>query len=242
MDLTNISADRSWLQKHERLVIVLLGVLLVAFISNKYINYSAEDAKQKAQAAVQTLQLSKQRDDDLKTFMSQQAAQYTQLVQSLQADNRNLVSGIQSRNAALQKQQQSDAKLPLPDIGKRWQQELNIPDGGIQATDKGLLVDDPTARATITELDKIPVLEENFENGKTIVANKDSEIDSLTKLNDLQKTQISGLNDTITKNDQACKLEVDAEKKNSRKQYLRGFKHGGIVGFIVGIFAGHAIP
>lgn len=242
MDLPNLTSEKSWLIRHERLIIVLMAVLLIAFLGNKYVNYSAEEAKQKASIAVQTAQIAKQRDDDLKTFVAQQTTQFAQLVQSLQADNRNKIAEIQNRNATLQRQQQSDAKLPLPDLGKRWQQELNLPDGGVQATDKGLLVDDPSARATVTELEKIPVLEANFENGKTIVANKDSEIDSLNKLNDLQKTQVASLNDTILKNDQACKLGVAAEKANSRKQYLRGFKHGGIIGFIAGIFAGHAIP
>lgn len=242
MDSINLSTELSWFKKHETLILGVGVLLVVLILGNKYVNYDAARTETKAKDAEQVLQLAKQHDDDLKSFMQTQTDQYRQLVTQLQAQNAELVSSIQSRNQALQKQQQQDTKLPLPDLGKRWQQILNLPDGGVQTSGNGLLVNPESATTTVVALEEVPVLRTDLAEGKKLVSNQASQISSLTALNSGYLSQIDGLNGTITKQDEACKAEIKAEQAKTRKAFVRGFKWGAVIGFVGGIFTGHRIP
>jgi hypothetical protein len=235
-----IKPELTWLQKHERLIIVFLVLLFCGWGINKYIDSDAKKADTQAQVALQQLADQKDKDTAVASQVAQLTAQYQQLVATVSQENAQLALAIQQRDAALQKQQTADQNLTPPQLATRWATLVGAPTGAITApASGGLMVTDPVALDTVQQLEQVPVLTLNLTNETTEATADQQEVTKANALNAALTTQVGDLQKTVTDDATACKAQVAAVKADETKSKAHWFKFGFVAGFVSGIFTGH---
>ncbi len=235
-------AELSWIQRHERILIVALVLLTGAFVGSRWIDYAAKSAD--ANVVAVTQQLKDQKDVNVQSALQTQTATaiYQNTISALTQQNSQLANAVAARNGALSKQQASDKALPLSGLALRWASVAGVAPSELTASTTGITISDSGARQTVLELEKVPVLTANLNDATATVA---SQQDALAKGRDLiadYGTQVSGLHTQIMDQDKACKAEVTAVKADARKGKVRWFKAGVVVGFVAGLFVGKKLP
>lgn len=233
---------KTWWQKHERLIIIVLALAGVLFVTNKVLNHSADVDKQKSDIAAQTLSQQKETDKALAAQVAQTQAQYQQLVIQLSQQNAQLVAAVQTRTVVLQQQQAVDRTLPLPDLGKRWVDLVHLQPTDIQPTASGITVSTDGARTTVAQLEKVPVLEANVQDGQTQIANDEKQLTASNIVIASQSNEIDGLKLTVVDQDKSCKTQIATVKAEARKSKLKTFLYGAGVGagLVIGVVL-HAV-
>jgi hypothetical protein len=235
-----IKPELTWLQKHERLIIIFLALLFCGWGFNKYINSEAKKADAQAQVALQQLADQKAKDAADATQVAQMTAQYQQLVVMVTQENAQLALAIQQRNAALQKQQTADQNMTPPQLATRWEGLVGAPAGAITApASGGLAVPEEVALNTVEQLEQVPVLQLNLTNETAIADADQQEITKANALNGALTTQVGDLQKTIADDSTACKVQIASVKADANKSKARWFKFGFVTGFVVGVFTGH---
>ena len=227
----------SWLKTHERLILVVLGLLVAGFLIWKYLDHSAAVADKKSLQADAVLQQQVVINANLAAQVKSQGDTLTQLVVQVSQENAALLQAIQVRSTATVVQQKADKTLPLPELATRWENLASLQPTDITATTSGLVVSDAGSRLTVSALEQLPTLQENLQDTQSILANKDSQISSMTEFQGTLQTQVKGLNLQITDADKACKLQVSAVKADARKSKMKWF----LTGIGIGIGGGVAI-
>lgn len=236
-----VTATETWLQKHERLVIVLIVLIAGLWATRWTLDYKAKKADQQYATAAQQLADQRQKDAAIEGQVSQLKAGYDAVVAQLSAENAQLAAAQRDRVVVLQQQQAADKTMPLPELGNRWAELAGFGSSDITASTNGLSVTDTAARATVTTLEQVPVLTQNLKDETTVAHNAQTQ---LTQANGL----IAGLNDqvgslkvTIADDDKACTAKVNDVKAQANKSKVKWFKIGFVSGFLSGVFAGHHI-
>lgn len=221
-----IKSDLTWLQKHEKVILGIGLLLVVIWLGNKYLNVSADKADAKAAAAQQALDTIKQQNADFQKKVDEQEQQYQVLVGQLTAQNRSLLATIAGRNQAVQTQQKTDASLALPELAVRW--KTLIPEADVQIVNTSVSVSESSARATVQQLELVPVLQANLGDEEKLVANKDQQIAGLTGLTSGLSTQVDGLKTELTAKDTSCKADIAKIKADDRRSKRNWFIKGAI--------------
>ena len=235
-----IKPELTWVQKHERLIIIVLVLLFGAWGINAWINSNAKNADAQAQVALQQLADQKAKDAAQATQVAQLMTQYQQLVATVAAENAQLEAAIQTRNAALQKQQVADQNLTPPQLATRWGTLVGAPVGSITApASGGLAVTETVAVDTVQQLEQVPVLTMDLTNETAVAAADQQEIIKANAVNSALTTQVGDLQTTITQADATCRTQIAAVKADATKSKLKWFKWGVVVGFIGGFATGH---
>lgn len=222
----NTTSALSWLQRHERIVIVFIVLLAGTWIGQKYLNVRADHDKQEASIAAQQLDEQRAKDAQVVAQVNQLNAQYQSVTAQLSQANAQLAAAISNRNITLQKQQTTDKTLPMPDLGNRWAQLAQIAPTDITATQTGISVSDTGARETVDKLETIPVLTSDLQDETTVADNRQAELSKANTLIGGLNTQVSGLNTTIKDEESSCKTEVASVKAQARKSKLKTFGYG----------------
>lgn len=236
---TDATAALTWLQKHERIIIVALVLLAGSWFGDHWLNNTADKDKQQATIAAQQLDEQKTKDTQLASQVSQLTTQYANVTAQLTAANEQLSSAMAQRVVVLHDQQAADKTMPLPDLGNRWAQLASIPPTDITASTAGITVSDTAARQTVEQLEKVPVLTANLQDETTEADNRQKELDNANSLIGGLNTQVSGLKLTITDEETSCKAQVTSANAQARKSKVKWFKVGFITGFVVGFAADH---
>ena len=231
---------QSWLQRHERIVIVALVLLAGSWAFSRYADISAARADARANAAEQTLATQKAADAQNQATIAQVTQQYAAIVQSLQAQNSALANAVASRQASVAAQQRTDSTLPLVDLANRLKTLGNAPEGAVLTTGNYVEFTQPGAVAVVQTLETIPALQADLKDETTLAgaaqaAQKQGEVVIAD-----QSKQIDGLNLTLVDADKQCKAQVAEVKAQARKSKSKLFKVGVFVGFLGGLFAGHS--
>ena len=235
-----IKPELTWLQKHERIIIISLVLLFCGWGINKWINNDAKKADSQAQVAMQQLADQKAKDAQDATQVAQLDAQYQQLVITVTQENAQLAAAIAQRNAGLQKQQTADQQMTPPQLANRWGTLVAAKPNSITvATDGNLEVTETVALDTVEQLEQVPVLTMDLTNETAVASADQQEIDKANALNGALVTQVGDLQTTITKDDAACKAQVASVKADANKSKVKWFKIGFVTGFISGLFTGH---
>ncbi len=218
---------------HERLLIVLslFGVFL--FLGNKYLNASYDAAVAREKSAEQTLQAQKEQNDKLVAQNQQAAAQYQVLLGQVTADNKKLTAEMLQLSQTLAARQKQDAALPLPELASRW--EFLIGTSGISSTGNGLQASPDASRATVQNLESLPVIKQQLADETVLAGDKDKQITSLGGVVDGLNTEVAGLNSQLVDSSKACKAEIAV----ARKSRWKWFKFGFVTGFVGGLATGH---
>ncbi len=222
-----------WLRAHHTvlLIIAVFGTLL--FLGNKYLNASYDAAVAREKSAEQTLQTQKEANDKLAVQNQQAAAQYQVLLGQVTANNKKLTAEMLQLSQTLVARQKQDSTLPLPELASRW--EFLIGTSGISSTENGLQASPDAARATVSNLETLPVIKQQLADETTLASDKDKQISSLGGVVDGLNTQVAGLNSQLVDSSKACQAQI-AVAKRSRWKY---FKAGAVFGFVAGVFTGH---
>lgn len=224
---------KTWLQKHERIVIIILILSALLLGGNKYINYQAEVAKTQATLAAQTLTQQQQANAQIAQQVQATTAQYQQMIATLTQQNTSLAASIGARNTALQTQKQVDSTLPVPDLAKRWQALANVPASDMVATGNAITVNIEGALATVQQLEQLPTLLANLKDTQQIASNRQAELGKADALITGLNTQVTGLNKQITDQDKSCKAEIASVKASARKSKRNWFITGVVTGAAV---------
>lgn len=231
---------KTWLQKHERIILVFLILVAGSWFGNHWLNNTAAKDKLVATATAQQLNDQKDKNAQLSSQVATTAAQYQAMVSSLTQQNAQLASAMSNRTVVLKQQQTVDKTLPLPDLGDRWTTLAGLQPGDLTATQNGITVTDEGARATVTQLEQIPVLTQNLADSQTQVKDGLEELNKADSLIDGLDTQVSGLNVQITDQQTADAAALRSAKASARKSKLGWFLKGiGVGAVAVGYIALH---
>lgn len=226
-----IQSDLSWLQKHERLILIFLTLLLFAFLGNKWMDVTAAKKEAQFEAVSNQVNLDKQVVAELAAQSQADTKKYQEMVDQLQKQNIALLSTIQSDNIALKQRQVADQALPLPDLAKRWETLVNKE--GIMATPTGVNVTPEVSQVTVSQLEEVPILHDQLNKGAQLVENDEALLNQSQAVNlDLTKELKSDTLLLVDK-DKQCQAEIAAlkasDRKSKRNWFLRGMVTSGII-------------
>lgn len=221
----------SWLKAHERMIIVFMVLLVGCFLGNKWLNADAAKKDAAYEALAQRLEDQKSINDKNAAQTQAQMAQYQVIVETQGRQIAALTGAITARDAALKHKQEQIASMTLPQVAQEWEKALNLPSGALPIQGDTVVVAEPIARSTVSQLAKTTVLEQDLTDEKAIVAGTRAQLDGANGVIGSQVTEIAGLNATLVLQDQTCKAEVAKVKADGRKSKRNWF----IAGFIAGI-------
>lgn len=230
---TFVTTTETWLQKHERIIIVFLVLLAATWLGNKWLNVSADRAKQASNIATQQFTAQKANDTALAAQVAQINGQYRVLTFELAQQNAKLASAMTNRTVTLKKQQVTDSTLPVVELDTRWSSLVGFAPNELVVGPTGVTVSDTGARQTVEELEKVPVLTSNLKDETTVAQNQQTELDKANLLVGGLNQQVSSLNLTVTDAQKACTAETNSlkasDRKGKRNWFLRGLAIGGAV-------------
>lgn len=221
----------TFIKAHEKMALII-GVLLVClFLGNKFVNYEAEKDKLAANSANLILQQQIDANKQNAVQVTQLLGQYSVIASAVARQNALTASAINNRNQSLKTQINANSSLSLVELAQRWKNLANVPDSDILVNNNAISLTDAGSRATVNQLEQVPVLTANLKDTQGIVANKDLQINQANTLIDGYKNQVTGLSTQIADKDKACKADIDSVKSAARKSKRNWF----IAGFISGI-------
>lgn len=239
---TTVATTKTWLQNHERLILVVLVLSFLVFGVSKYFDHEATKDQAAASLAQQTLAAAIENSKALAAQVAGQTAQYRALVIQLTQQNAQLTQQVNTRTVVLQQQVATDKTLPLPLLGNRWATLIQAAPGDLTATTAGVSVTPQAALATVTQLESVPVLTKNLADTQTENTNLNAELTSSDDLTTGLKSQVTALNTQLGDQTKSCKAEVASVKASARRGKLKAFLFG--VGVGAGVTAGlvlHAV-
>jgi uncharacterized membrane protein len=253
-----LSVEKTWLQKHERLLIVFMVLVVGYFGINHYLNNAAAKAETRATIAEAAATQAKAQVADSQAKAAAAAVQtaqvtqqYQAMVQTLTDQTKALATALAQRQATLVVQQKADMTMPTDDLAKKLQTEGNAPAGSVTISGDNIALSRPGAVAIAQSLDQIPFLQGNLKDETALEQAEAAAKAAGDKVIDAQVAQIGSLNGQIATmqkaeaaTDKANKTEVAQLKDDARKSkwrwFRRGFIAGNITGFLGGLYAGHA--
>jgi len=234
------AAAQSWLQKHERIIIVLIICTLGAWGIQRYFDHGAEVASAHAtvaEAKAATADATAAKDE---ATLAQVNQQYLAMLQTLTAQNQQLATALSARQAQVVVQQKVDTTLAPAALADRISTLANAPSGTITLDGANISLARPGAVAVAQSLELIPVLQANLKDETQIAVNTQTALNKSDGVISDYRQQVLDLNTARTADATACKAEIAQVKATSRKNNLKWFKRGLFVGFLGGIWAGHA--
>lgn len=220
---------------HERLLIVILGVVMVLHLGNWYLNHEVNSDKAKNAVLTQQLLDVKQEADAATKAAQASQQQYQAVLEQITKQNQQLAAAVAQRNINLSKQQVIDQTLPLPDLANRWIDLAKLKPMDIKATPDGIAVNDEGARDTVHELEKVPVLTQNLQAVQDIADNREKALD---KANDTVLSlngQITAIRAEESKAGEKCENDKKTLKDEARKSKRNWFVGGLVTGSVSAI-------
>jgi hypothetical protein len=226
--LISVSSYVSFVKAHEKIILIAVSGFLLFHIGDGLINgWIHHDETNAKIAALQV------KTDDGQTVALQ--TQVTTLQKQIASTNAALVAAIALRNTQTQQQQTIDQTLPLPALAIRWESLAQLQPTDISTTDTPgqLTINDVGSRATVQLLEDVPTLQANLKAEQTII---DNDVLIMSKQSDL----ITQLNKDLTDEKASHIADVKLEQAKGKRSFIRGLKIGAVIGFIGGLFVGHA--
>lgn len=230
--------------------IVLLTAFLVAAFFGAYVFQSGrvEVAQAKAAASTEALKVAQQAQASSAVQNAAQQEQSKEVEAAMSAANSQLALANTQLAAAnkqlavqLASQQKIDATLNPTQQSARWQQL--VPASAVTPTPTGFAIDGAGGLATIQALEELPIDRTAIANDEKTIANLSATVaNDAIALDSEKKAHVSDIvNDgkTLAESKAETKKVSDdfgAYKKKARRNYLRAFG----LGFILGVFGAHA--
>lgn len=238
--VTAAKSELSWLQRHERIVLIAIVLLAGTWGWNKWIDNDPTDKRVAAAVLAQQVTDLKAANAEIALQATQSAAQYQATVDALSKQNASLAAAVAARQATLVSQQAKNTTAPLPELAQRWESlvsdETNVAPGGLTATADGITVTDTAARATVNMLEEVPVLKSDLSDETEIATNRGIEVDKANGLIGVLNTQVSSLKTLGDAADKKCAADIAVVKSEARKSKRNWFLKGAGVGATVALY------
>jgi multidrug efflux pump subunit AcrA (membrane-fusion protein) len=216
------------IKAHEKLLIVAIIALTLVHFGNKA--YDAYGKHLQANQTATNAQISQ-----LEKSNAQTQAQLDQLKATYDAQLKIDEAKIAAAKQTVIIKQKQDAALPLPELAKHWEELLVLTPGSITPQPNGTVaVTTDAAHTTVNELEKVGPLTDQ------LIATQD-ELKGCTDIRTKQDAQIAGLNNDIALEKTGRAEDAKLAKHNTRAAYLKGLKHGIIIGVVGTVAATIAI-
>jgi hypothetical protein len=214
---------------HEKLIlaVVAAGVLFFAIGKIDTLIQHHDDANLKQAQTLAAVQ--SQKDAAIAAQVAEDNAAFTTLQAKMQAQATALEQANIALATALTKQQKTDATLPPTDLVARW--NALVPQAAASVNNGQVTLPNTGAVATVQQLERIPVQQEEITNEQALVANGNALAVAQTKQVTDLTAQVTGLNLQLVDNTKVCNAQIAVVKADARKSKKRWF----IAGFVVGI-------
>jgi hypothetical protein len=215
----------SWvalIKAHEKLLLAVVFAFVLWHFGDKAYDAYGQHLKADVTAADTRLanveKSTAQIEVDLTTLRAQLAAKTAIDNQRIEKDKQAIVD-----------KQKEVANLPLPQLAVEWQSLLVLPEGSITPQANGTIaVTTDAAHTTVSELEKVGPLTDE------LVATNDK-LTSCLALSTQQDKDITSLKTEVSAQGAARTADQKQAKHDIRAAYLRGLKHGLIIGVPVGV-------
>ncbi len=228
----DIVVAQTWLQKHERLLIVCMVILASYFVLDKSLGIVSNYEGHKAQQAASVTAAQAAKNQEALTQAQQLLQSYQQQLTASIAANQQLTVAITKRDSQLSVQQKTDATLAPPDLANRW--ASLVKDTGIVPATGGYAVTESAAVSTVLQLEAVPVLTQDLNDEKVKEANLQTDVTNANALIDKGKTVVGGLQLQLTDQSKQCTIDLNAEKAKAREGKTRAFGIGYVAGLVSG--------
>jgi hypothetical protein len=233
--------DASWLQKHEKIVIVALVLIAGTFLGNKWLNWESAQKDAKVVALTALVEQDKQTTAQMAISAAQAQNQYQLALDSATKLNAQLSAAVAQESSILAQRQAADKVLNLPAVGQRMEALVPAAQGGVTATISGIALNDSAAHGILNALEQVPVLTAQLKDETQVAANNVVLLADADKVIDADGKEISGLQKSLVDQQAHEVAAVAAEKLKAKKAWRSGFKWGFGLGFAAGAYIVHAL-
>ena len=171
---------------------------------------------------------------------AQVIAQSQDMVKTLTAQTNALAAVATQRQAAVVVQKDVDAHLAPSALAQRLETLGNAPTASVSVLGNKIELTQEAAVDITQTLESLPVLQADLKDETALAVATAAAKAQADKVIDAQATQIIDLNTARVKDAKAASDELASVKAQGRKNSAKWFKRGFGLGFIAGIFAGHA--
>jgi hypothetical protein len=225
---------QSWIQAHERFLLVFAGIVVVFVLSWGWLNKHYELAKAQVAADQQVLDNQKKINQQLQDGYAALQKQTDALNDTLQTQNMQLASQTAAALKAVSDQQKADAAMTNAQLAKRLGDLTN--QQNIQSTATGVDLNHDQTVGVDQTLEDVPALKQEIADDVQQLSNDDQQINNLTDTGKSASLLIAGLNQQLTDQQNTCNAQIKKLKISGIKSRLKWFGAGAIVGFIGKIF------
>jgi hypothetical protein len=227
-----VTTSVSWLQQHERLIIVTLILIFLSYVAYKGFDLASTYENHKVQVDTATLNAQKQQTNAQLAQAQATLTDYQNAFKQATQQNAALAATIASRNTALTNQQQEDTKLTPSELAQRWQ--TLIGNSGVSNTQGGYLLTDDAALDTMEQIEQVPVLKLNLTDETTKEQNDQKALAVANNLVTQGDGVVQGLQKELTDQQNTCKAQIAQANAQAIKGKAKWFGIGVIVGFVLG--------
>lgn len=216
--------------EHEKLILGVLAALVVYAGFCKVENIIAAHDRAGLTAA-QVVLASQQSKDAITTQLAQQQAdQFKAQAAAAAQQNAALEAEKMALLTALSQQQKRDDVMSLPDLSTRW--GTLVPGAGLSIVNGQLTVSDAGAHATVSQLERVPVLEKQVTDTNTQKLNADALLVTATGQVATLNTLVAGKDLELKGKDAVCNALVKVEHDKATKSKRKWFEVGFVTGFV----------
>ena len=225
-----VKADLTWIQKHERLCLAVVGGLVLWFAVGKIDTLIQNHDHATLQQAQVIAAVQEEKNVALAKQVAEQAAEYKKLADTVNAQNAALEQANVNLVNALIKQQHTDATLPPSDLVARW--NTLVPQAGATVVTNGVLLPEQGAVSTVQALEQTPVLQKQLGNTQDELKNAQGLLTASNGQVITLNTEVGALRVQIVDNSKVCDARVKVESDRVRKARRRWFVIGYVAGFL----------
>lgn len=219
----------TWLKQHERLALALIAGVVLWFAIGKIDTLIANHDNANLQQAKIVAQVQQEKNDALTKQVAQDKADYEALVAKVDARDAQLQQLQVQLVTALAKQQQVDKTLTPTELTQRW--NMLVPEAGAATTPTGVTLPSEGARATVIELEKAPVLQQQLTAETEELTNAQSLLVAEGQQVTDRDILITGLKAGAVADAKVCTDKIATVQADARKSKRRWFYAGVVVGW-----------
>jgi len=242
---SDLGKDFSWMQRHERIIIVAMVLAVGAFGLNKWLDKSAIDAASKAAVAQQVAAVQHEADQKIAAAVEQQTALFNHEQQIREQEMASLVAAVASRDAA-STTRVNNVLAPKPITDVLTDLSAAYPKISFDPT---AITQDGKLAFPLPTVQQFTAAKIEGDTAKADLLDTKKELDTTTaglvastSLVGALQNQVTGLQTELTTQGSADAAVLKAEKAKARKSKLGWFKFGLGVGYVAGLVTGHYIP
>lgn len=194
MTTPTVTAAETFLQRHERLIIVLLVVLCIYFVAARI----AKSHEREAQVAV-AVTTEKAQIAAAQSLAAQRTTE--EALASAKADIATMQRQVATATAALAQQDKVDAAMTTALLAQRIPIIAGVPQSAVTSTPTTVTLSSTAAHTITTELEQLPVVKLQLSDTQKIVAADQTVIAA-------QAAQIATQTSEIAANHAACTAQV----------------------------------